>query len=125
MPLPSHQSLPCGWPNTTALFVDRALRLYQLLQGVEVFDAEDAHAAIAVLEGNSAIRIVFTDIEMPGSMDRLKRAAVVSHRSPPVRIVVTSGRYLTRNTEMPWVSLFLAKLYDPERLARSLRELVA
>ena len=55
---------------------DDALVRFDLAQtleaeGYKTFEAADAEEAIAVLEGNSEIRVVFTDIQMPGTMDGL------------------------------------------------------
>ena len=52
--------------------------------GFEVVEAGDADEAIAILESRRDIGIVFTDIQMPGSMDGLKlptRSAAAGHRS--------------------------------------------
>src|SRR5437868_6533693 len=60
--------------------------------GFEVLEAADADGAIAILESRGDIRVVFTDIHMPGSMDGAKLAQAVRQRWPPVRIIATSGR---------------------------------
>ena len=59
--------------------------------GFEVVEAGNADEAIAILE-NQDIRVVFTDIQMPGSMDGLKLAAAVRSRWPPIKIIATSAR---------------------------------
>ncbi len=43
--------------------------------GFEVIEASSADAAIDILHARSDIAIVFTDIQMPGSMDGLRLAA--------------------------------------------------
>ena len=52
-------------------------------EGFDVFKAENADVAIAILDDNPSIRLIFTDIDMPGSMDGLKLAAAVRERWPP------------------------------------------
>jgi two-component system, response regulator PdtaR len=42
--------------------------------GFEVVKAGNADEAIAILKASPDIRVVFTDSQMPGSMDGLKRA---------------------------------------------------
>jgi CheY-like chemotaxis protein len=59
--------------------------------GQQVIEAEKADEAIALLETRRDIHIIFTDINMPGSMDGVRLAAVVRDRWPPVRIIVASG----------------------------------
>ena len=94
-------------------------------EGFEVHEAASADEAIAVLTANPQIHILFTDIDMPGSMDGLKLSAFVKDRWPPVRIVVTSGKRMVEITDLPDGSVFFAKPYELKALASSIRELVA
>jgi len=50
--------------------------------GFDVIEASNADQAIKHLNNNPAIRLLFTDIDMPGSMDGLKLAAAVRDRAP-------------------------------------------
>jgi CheY-like chemotaxis protein len=59
--------------------------------GFDVVEAGNADEAIAILERRFDISVVFTDVQMPGSMDGLKLAAAVRGRWPPIKIVATSG----------------------------------
>jgi CheY-like chemotaxis protein len=59
--------------------------------GFEPLRASNADEAISILENRDDIRIVFTDINMPGSMDGIKLTQAVRHRWPSVKIIVTSG----------------------------------
>ena len=59
--------------------------------GFEVIEASNADEAIRILESRQDIRAVFTDIQMPGSMDGLRLAQSVRDRWPPVALIVTSG----------------------------------
>ena len=59
--------------------------------GFEVVEAANADQAIEILEARRDITVVFTDIQMPGSMDGLKLARAVRGRWPPIKIVATSG----------------------------------
>ena len=59
--------------------------------GFKVYEAPDADRAIKILQATPAIRILFTDVDMPGSMDGLKLAAAVRDRWPPIKIVVALG----------------------------------
>lgn len=93
-------------------------------EGFVVFEAATADAAITVLENNAAISILFTDIDMPGSMDGLKLSAAVRNRWPPVKIVVTSGHRLVEITDLPDGGVFFSKPYDHSQIATSFRELM-
>ena len=59
--------------------------------GFEVLSAATADEAIGILETRSDIRLVFTDVHMPGSMDGLRLAHAVRGRWPPVELLVTSA----------------------------------
>jgi CheY-like chemotaxis protein len=59
--------------------------------GFDAVEAANADEAIVILEARLDIRVVFTDIQMPGSMDGLKLAAAIRGRWPPIKIVATSG----------------------------------
>lgn len=88
--------------------------------GYEVLEANDADEAVRLLEAHAAIRILVTDIEMPGSMDGLKLAAAVRERWPPVVIIVTSGRIQPATTELPSATLFLGKPYNTAAMSAAL-----
>ena len=76
-----------------------------------------------VLEARSDIAVLFTDIQMPGSMDGLKLAAAVKGRWPPIRIVATSGLVDVREDDLPVGGRFLPKPYNPAQLMATLQEL--
>jgi CheY-like chemotaxis protein len=90
--------------------------------GFEVIEAASADEAIGILECRSDVRVVFTDIHMPGSMDGLKLAHAVRNRWPPIRIIVTSGRELIAEQDLPEGGRFVAKPYNPIEVLDALRE---
>lgn len=94
-------------------------------EGFEVIEASNADEAIRALESDSRIRLLFTDVDMPGTMDGLKLASFVANRWPPVRIIVTSGHRLVEITEIPDGSVFFAKPYQHEAIVASMREMMA
>src|SRR6202049_1114159 len=90
--------------------------------GFEVLEAGNADEAIDILESRRDITVVFTDIQMPGSMDGLKLARAVRGRWPPIKIVATSALDV-RETELPEGGRFLPKPYSPFQVTGVLREL--
>jgi CheY-like chemotaxis protein len=90
--------------------------------GFEVIEAANADEAIRVLETRSDIRVVFTDIHMPGTMDGLKLAHAVRNRWPPIKIIVTSGRGQVSERDLPEGGRFIAKPYEPTQIADTIRE---
>ena len=79
--------------------------------------------AIEILEARRDITVVFTDIQMPGSMDGLKLARAVRGRWPPIKIVATSGRLDVAEQDLPEGGRFLPKPYSPTQVTGVLREL--
>lgn len=95
--------------------------------GFEAIEAVDADHAISFLEAYPAltISVVFTDIQMPGSMDGLRLAAVIRHRWPPVALLVTSGHVNPPAQELPSGARFLPKPYLSHQLKTHLDALIA
>jgi CheY-like chemotaxis protein len=93
--------------------------------GFDVVEAANADEAIEILESRRDITVVFTDVQMPGSMDGLKLARAVRGRWPPIKIVATSGQPDVRETDLPEGGRFLAKPYSPIQVTGVLRELTA
>lgn len=91
--------------------------------GYNVLEATSADEAIAMLERRKDIRIVFTDIEMPGSMDGLKLAHAIRDRWPPIELILSSGKDRVDADQMPAQGRFLSKPYDPNALAAAVRAL--
>ncbi|WP_371126440.1 response regulator [Bosea sp. (in: a-proteobacteria)] len=88
--------------------------------GYEVIEADGADQAIAWLEARSDIRAVFTDIEMPGSMDGLKLVHAVRERWPPVVLIMASGRITPPASQMPTETVFIPKPYTEQQVLRAL-----
>ena len=91
--------------------------------GFDIVEAASADEAIAILEARPGIHVVFTDIQMPGSMDGLKLARFVKGRWPPIKIRATSGFVRVGENDLPEGSRFLTKPYRPAQIVATLREL--
>lgn len=88
--------------------------------GFIAIEAENADEAIAILEQRSDISIVFTDIDMPGTMDGLRLAEAVRARWPPVHIIVSSGHRSVSDSDLPAGSRFFPKPYDCRKIAAAM-----
>ena len=93
--------------------------------GFEAVEAANADEAIEILESRRDITVVFTDIQMPGSMDGLKLARAVRGRWPPIKIVATSGRITVGAMDLPEGGRFLPKPYSSTQVTGVLRELIS
>lgn len=93
--------------------------------GFDAVEAGNADDAIAILEARPNIHVVFTDIQMPGSMDGLKLTKFVKDRWPPIKIIATSGLVRISGDDLPAGGRFLPKPYSPSEVVQTLRELLA
>lgn len=93
--------------------------------GFTVLEAANADEAIEILETRPDVRVMFTDIQLGGSMDGLKLARAVRGRWPPIKIVATSGHVDVQTSDLPDGGRFLSKPYSPAQIAATLRELVS
>jgi CheY-like chemotaxis protein len=96
------------------------MHLTEMLQdaGYLTLEASSAAEALAILEKHREIRVVFTDIQMPGTMDGIALARYVRKRWPPTIIVVSSGKTRPKAGELPDDMDFLAKPYEAQSLNR-------
>jgi DNA-binding NtrC family response regulator len=92
-------------------------------EGFKTFEAKGAKEAIAVLEANNEIRVVFTDIQMPGTMDGLALSHYIRKRWPPTYIVISSGRRSPTEEEMPHGAVFVEKPYAPHVMTKVLHDI--
>ncbi len=93
--------------------------------GFDTVEAVSADQAIQILMTRTDIRIVFTDIDMPGSMNGLKLAAAVRNRWPPIEIIITSGYATLKPEDIPERGFFFTKPYNDNELIGALRSFVA
>ena len=116
--------------RTTVLVVeDEALIRLDIADALEdagfnVLEAANVDEAVTVLADHPEIRAVFTDIDMPGSMDGLRLAAVVCARWPRTKIIVTSGRPNVTPADLPVASRFVSKPYNPATVVRNLSQML-
>src|SRR5215207_5219524 len=77
--------------------------------GFTAVEAVNADEALSILESRSDISLLFSDIQMPGSMDGLKLAHAVHHRWPSIKIILVSGQIKVAGAEAPEDSRFFGK----------------
>jgi CheY-like chemotaxis protein len=92
--------------------------------GYEVIAAFNADKAIEILESRSDVRLIITDINMPGSMDGLRLAAAIRDKWPPIKIIIATGKERPTGDQMPDGSLFLSKPYDPKAVISAVQRLI-
>jgi two-component sensor histidine kinase/CheY-like chemotaxis protein len=92
--------------------------------GFHPVEAVNADEAMSILESRSDISLLFTDIQMPGSMDGLKLAHAVHDRWPSIKIILVSGQVKPSDAEKPENSRFFGKPLSVEQIITELQEMV-
>src|SRR5690349_7973113 len=92
--------------------------------GFTAVQAVNADEALAILESRSDISLLFSDIQMPGSMDGLKLAHAVHDRWPSIRIILVSGEVRLSDTDRPADSRFFGKPLEMNQMITELQQMV-
>src|SRR5256886_11181750 len=92
--------------------------------GFTSVEAVDADEAVAILESRSDIALLFTDIQMPGSMDGLKLAHAVHKRWPPIKIILVSGQLRPASIDIPADSRFFGKPLEAKEMIAEMQDMI-
>jgi len=92
--------------------------------GFRSIEAVNADQAISILESRSDISLLFTDIQMPGSMDGIGLARAVSVRWPLIKIIVVSGQLNPPSAELPPRSRFFGKPLEAGQMIAQMRNMI-
>ena len=90
--------------------------------GFDTVEAPNADEAMKILKARADIKIVFTDINMPGSLDGLKLAHFIRDRWPPIDLIITSGQFTPEPKDLPTECRFISKPFEPEQLVAALMD---
>jgi len=93
--------------------------------GFEALEASTADEAIALLEARPDIQLVFTDVEMPGTMDGIRLAHFIRNRWPPVKLIVASGRTIVEESHLPLGARFFPKPYRANSIIEAMTAMLA
>jgi two-component sensor histidine kinase len=88
---------------------------------VEAINADDA---LAILQSRSDIELLFTDIQMPGSMDGLKLAFAVHERWPAIKIILVSGQLKLTDKDKPVDSRFFGKPLGEKQMIAEMQDMM-
>jgi len=92
--------------------------------GYAMVEAVDADEALAILQSRSDIALLFTDIQMPGTMSGLQLAAAVHERWPRIKIILASGQLTLSKADIPENSRFFRKPLDSLDIVAEIREML-
>jgi len=92
--------------------------------GYASVEAVDADEAFAVLKSRSDIALLFTDIQMPGSLDGLQLAYVVHKHWPSIKIILVSGQLKLSVNDIPPDSRFFGKPLKSGEMTAQMRDMM-
>jgi len=93
--------------------------------GFEVLEAGNADEAMTILGKHDDVRLLFSDVDMPGSMNGLKLAQLVHERWPTIRLLLTSGHHQLLEATLPDSGKFVSKPWTQEVLIKKIRDVLA
>jgi CheY-like chemotaxis protein len=93
--------------------------------GFSALEAATGDEALVILSARTDIEVVFTDVNMPGEIDGMELARLISDRWPHIAVIITSGMVRPRNADLSPRSLFFSKPYDLEHVVSTMRTLAA
>ncbi|WP_068090070.1 response regulator [Novosphingobium rosa] len=117
--------------KTTVLVVEDEIlvRLYgmDILEdaGFSVLEAGNADEAINLLQEHDHVNLLFSDIDMPGSMNGLELAKFVRDRWPSIKLLLTSGHRHPAPEELPDEGRFVRKPWREDALMEKIRAMLA
>jgi two-component sensor histidine kinase/DNA-binding NarL/FixJ family response regulator len=124
----SNMSVPSDIPNVLVVEDEMLLRMRAIDivedAGFRSVEAINADQALSILESRSDIALLFTDIQMPGSIDGLKLAHAVHNRWPAIKIILVSGQVKPSDVDKPIDSRFFGKPLEMKRMVAELQEMV-
>ncbi|MBS9477131.1 response regulator [Ancylobacter radicis] len=93
--------------------------------GYLALEAGCADDAIQILESRTDIDLVFTDVQMPGTMDGIKLCHYIRKRWPPLKLIVASGEAIIEESNLPDGSRFFAKPYNDNAIADAIGRMLS
>ena len=114
-------------PTVLVVEDDPLVRMVAVTQlqdrGFSVLEAPSGDEAQILVKHNRQIAVVFSDVQMPGTMDGIALARWLASECPVIKVLLTSGRAMLPTRTSAW--RFLPKPYSVDELDRQLRRLLA
>lgn len=91
--------------------------------GYYVIEARTADDALEFLKRHNSLKLVFTDVQMPGEMDGIGLAQHIGEHWPHICVIVSSGAVMPQAGVLPPTARFLNKPLDQSLVLETLQEL--
>ena len=92
--------------------------------GFEAIGAKNADEAIQILHARPDIHLVFTDVEMPGTMDGIRLTHYIRTRWPKIYLIVASGQRIIAENHLPNGSKFFPKPYSDDSIVKEIKRML-
>ncbi len=114
----------------TLLVEDDALVRFALAEalaeaGVPTIEAGNSIEALNALAKTDDIRVVVTDIDMPGSVNGLGLVRLLEEGRPYIRIVIISGQPLPKEVKISDDIVFMLKPFSFDQLSDVVRNFLS
>jgi two-component system, response regulator PdtaR len=88
----------------------------------EVVEAGNAHEALEILRHSGDVKLIISDIGMPGSIDGVELARLARSEYPDIKIVLASGHLAS----LDWIEHdgYFRKPYDARQIIRHIKTLI-
>lgn len=93
--------------------------------GFSAIEAGGADEALTILRARPDVGVLFTDVDMPGSMDGVQLARIACQTDRQIGILLTSGHHRLEQDTLPPRSVFFPKPYDMDIVTEVLRKFAA
>lgn len=91
-------------------------------EGFEVIEAETGDAALPILQGDPGIRLLLTDIQLPGALNGRALAQKAREHLPSLPIIFMTGRPDPTDATTP-LDVYIAKPYTLTAICEAARRL--
>ena len=93
-------------------------------EGFEVLEAETADDALPILQADEAIRLLLTDIQLPGLLNGRALARKAREQRPTLPVIYMTGRPEFDDSQSP-IDVFISKPYTLADICEAARRLTA
>lgn len=94
--------------------------------GFPTMEAASGDEALAILREHwQEVRVLFTDVQMPGQLNGIDLAAEVHRCWPEIHLLVTSGGVHLKDEDLPDDGRFVPKPYRSSGLIAQVKEMIA
>jgi DNA-binding NtrC family response regulator len=92
--------------------------------GFDVIEASNADEALVLLSQVDDVQLLFSDVDMPGSMNGIELARQVHERWPDIRLLITSGQHDVSPDRLPDDGKFVRKPWTHDVLVQKVRDVL-